>query len=221
MHGLGETLASWPLFVQARAIWLDGGWAMIALAINAFVLFAIGFNMWIDLRGRRFRRVSEKVWRGWISDPSRRKGSLGELITFLMSATSLKEMRVRYDELRSSEVAPYSRDLKFMRRAVSTAPLLGLLGTVTGMLATFNALALGAASDKTMEMIAGGISEALITTETGLVIALPGLFFQYHLARERDHYETFIAHVHTACTQYFHRSTASREPLAQGAEVRP
>jgi biopolymer transport protein ExbB len=106
-----------------------------------------------------------------------------------------------------------------MRRAVGTAPLLGLLGTVTGMLATFSALALGAGSDKTMELIAGGISEALITTETGLVIALPGLFFQYHLARERDRYEAFIAHLHTVCAQYFHRSTVARENLTQGAEA--
>jgi len=37
-----------------------------------------------------------------------------------------------------------------------------------------------------MDLVAGGISEALITTETGLVIALPGLFFQYHLSRERS-----------------------------------
>lgn len=191
------------LFQQAREIWLAGGWAMIALALNAFVLFALGANLWISLKARRFRKVPEKRWREWIARPDKRRGNIGEQITFLMDAKDLHEMRVRYDELRSTEIAPYGRDLKFMRRAVSTAPLLGLLGTVTGMLATFSALASGASSDKTMEMIAAGISEALITTETGLVIALPGLFFQFYLARERDLYEAFLAHLNTACTQYF------------------
>ncbi|HXV76729.1 MAG TPA: MotA/TolQ/ExbB proton channel family protein, partial [Candidatus Polarisedimenticolaceae bacterium] len=124
---------------------------------------------------------------------------------FAMGATDLKEVAVRFAELDSTELAPFDRDLRFMRRAVSTAPLFGLLGTVTGMLATFAALATGSGGDKTMDLIAGGISEALITTETGLVIALPGLFFQFHLTRMRDRYEAFLAHLETVCTQRFYR----------------
>ena len=203
MEQLIAKLLEFGLFEQAQEIWLAGGWAMIALAVNAFVLFALGANMWVDLKRRRFRKVPPKVWREWIAKPFKREGNIGEQITFLMSANNLQEMRVRYDELRTTEIAPYGRDLKFMKRAVSTAPLIGLLGTVTGMLATFQALASGASSDKTMEMIASGISEALITTETGLVVALPGLFFQFYLARERDLYEAFLAKLNTACTQYF------------------
>jgi hypothetical protein len=53
----------------------------------------------------------------------------------------------------------------------AVAPLLGLLGTVTGMIATFDVLAVfGTGNAKAM---AGGISEALITTQTGLLVALP------------------------------------------------
>ena len=73
-----------------------------------------------------------------------------------------------------------------MKICVSAAPLMGLLGTVTGMLATFAALASGSGGDKTMSLVAEGISEALITTETGLVIALPGLFLQYQLTRKLE-----------------------------------
>ena len=46
-----------PLLVQAREIWLSGGWAMIALAVNAFIIFAIGINVWLRLKGTRFRSV--------------------------------------------------------------------------------------------------------------------------------------------------------------------
>lgn len=61
------------------------------------------------------------------------------------------------------------------------APLLGLLGTVTGMIATFDVLAVfGTGNAKAM---AGGISEALITTQTGLLVAIPGLYMKGFLDR--------------------------------------
>ena len=62
-----------------------------------------------------------------------------------------------------------------MKICVSAAPLVGLLGTVTGMLTTFGALSLGSGGEKTMAMIAGGISEALFSTQMGLAVAIPGL----------------------------------------------
>ena len=92
-----------------------------------------------------------------------------------------------------------------MRICVSAAPLVGLLGTVMGMLDTFGALAVGTGGDKTMGLVAAGISEALITTETGLVIALPGLFFQYQLQRGHDRYKAFLAHLETVCNQALNR----------------
>ncbi len=65
-----------------------------------------------------------------------------------------------------------------------------------------------------MDMIASGISEALITTETGLVIALPGLFFQYHLSRERDRYDAFLSHLETVCTQYLYKNMKKKASKA-------
>jgi biopolymer transport protein ExbB len=204
-------------FAEALDIWSSGGWAMIALAVNAFILFAIGANLWVHFRGRGFRRVPESTWRRWMTRPEERRGTLGEIIGFVMGARDLRDMNVRFNELHASQVAPYARDLRFMRRAVSTAPLLGLLGTVTGMLSTFQGLASGAGGQKTMDLVAGGISEALVTTETGLIIALPGLFFQYHLSRERDRYEAFLSHLETVCAQAFYRMTGGRKAPAQVA----
>jgi biopolymer transport protein ExbB len=202
MQGLVDILRQNRLMGQALDIWLAGGWAMIALAINGLILFGIGVHVWLRLKGKRFTSVPERSWRSWIAEGSQRRGAIGQLMDFAMGAKDLEDMRVRFTELNSTELSPVTRDLKFMRRAVSTAPLLGLLGTVTGMLATFHALAVGSGGDKTMDMIAGGISEALITTETGLVIALPGLFLQFHLTRQRERYAAFLAHLETACSQY-------------------
>ncbi len=205
------------VFVEALSIWRSGGWAMIALAVNALILFAIGANLWLDLRIRGMRKIPETKWRRWIVEPGERRGRLGELLEFVMNAESLKDLGVRFGELRATEIAPMARDLRFMKRCVGTAPLLGLLGTVTGMLATFQALATGSGGDKTMDLVAGGISEALITTETGLLIALPGLLFQYHLSRERDHHEAFLAHLETACAQVYFKLTRGERATAPNA----
>jgi biopolymer transport protein ExbB len=207
------------LFEEALEIWWAGGWAMIALAANCFLLFALGINLWFKFKARDYRRVADRKWRKWIGDPSSRRGPVGELIDFVMGAEDLEDLNVRFDELHATRIAPFNRDLRFMKRAVSTAPLLGLLGTVTGMLATFQALASGAGGQKTMDMVAGGISEALITTETGLVIALPGLIFQYHLARDRDRYQAFLARVQTVCIQ--HLCLAGRLGTSVGEPLEP
>lgn len=64
------------------------------------------------------------------------------------------------------------------------APLLGLLGTVGGMITTFEAISrFGAANARAM---AGGISEALITTQAGLIVAVPGLLMGHFIRRRTD-----------------------------------
>ena len=193
------------LWQQAVSIWLSGGWGMIALATNALIMAALGMNVLFRLREKQYQSVPEKTWRHWINHPQERKGKIGDLLDFVTGTDSLKQSSIFFEELRSTEIAPFERDLRVMKICVAAAPLLGLLGTVTGMLATFGALATGAGGEKTMGMIAEGISEALITTETGLVVALPGLFFQYHLSRKLESYRIFLTHLETICTQKLYK----------------
>jgi biopolymer transport protein ExbB len=190
---------------EALAIWIAGGWSMPAIAIVALVLFSLGMHVHLRLYEKGFLSVPEKTWRRWIDRPGERKGPIGDLLNFVTGGNSLKDVAVFFQELRMTEIAPFERDLRVMKICVGAAPLLGLLGTVTGMLATFGALASGSGGEKTMALVAEGISEALITTETGLVIALPGLFFQYRLARQHERYKTFLAHLETVCTQQLYR----------------
>ena len=63
----------------------------------------------------------------------------------------------------------------------ATSPLLGLLGTVSGMITTFNLITLFGSGDP--KPLAGGISEALITTLFGLVVAIPALILHAFLSR--------------------------------------
>lgn len=198
--------------IEALNIWFAGGWAMIAIAAISLIMFGLGVHVLLDLSGRGFSSVREKTWRRWIHRPEERKGPIGDLIDGVLSADSVKSAAAFFDEMRQSEVAPFEKDLKVMKVCVSAAPLLGLLGTVTGMLTTFSALASGSGGEKTMQMVARGISEALVTTETGLVIALPGLFFHHQLSRKLGCYKAFLAHLESACLQALHRNLSARDP---------
>lgn len=89
------------------------------------------------------------------------------------------------------------RQVRFIKGSIKSiavlsgiAPLLGLLGTVTGMITTFMVIATSGTGDA--RALASGISEALITTQTGLVIAVPGLFLANFLLRRSNNLEDRI-----------------------------
>ena len=73
-----QILASFgELWSQAVDIWLDGGWAMIAIAVIAFVMFSVGFTAYMKLRRKGFMSTPERVWRRWIDHPLERRGKIG------------------------------------------------------------------------------------------------------------------------------------------------
>jgi biopolymer transport protein ExbB len=74
------------------------------------------------------------------------------------------------------------RFLPFIAVTAATAPLLGLLGTVTGMIKTFQLITIFGTGDA--KSLSTGISEALITTEFGLIVAIPSLIFHALLSRK-------------------------------------
>src|SRR5690606_40778867 len=78
----------------------------------------------------------------------------------------------------SSDVC--SSDL-FIAIAAAAAPLMGLLGTVTGMIKTFNLITVFGTGDA--KSLSSGISEALVTTELGLIVAIPCLILHGLLSR--------------------------------------
>lgn len=208
------------LWEEAITIWLSGGWAMVAIAAIALAMFGLGMHIHLQLHEKPFTSVPEKTWRRWIDHPEKRRGKIGGLLDFATGAETLEQTTRFFHQLQATEAAPFERDLRVMKVCVSAAPLVGLLGTVTGMLSTFGALATGAGGDETMALVAAGISEALITTETGLLIALPGLFFQYRLKRRFEAYKAFLAHLESVCTQSaYRRIRQSRQLQAQRAAL--
>lgn len=88
------------------------------------------------------------------------------------SNTETLELKLHEAVLR--EIPPLEKWINFIKITAMVAPLLGLLGTVTGMILTFQALTIFGTSDP--QAMAGGISSALVTTVLGLCVAIPMLF---------------------------------------------
>lgn len=83
-------------------------------------------------------------------------------------------LQLKLDEAVLAEMPALERGNGVIKLLAATSPLLGLLGTVTGMILTFQAISLFGTGDP--KLMAGGISQALVTTVLGLVVAIPLLF---------------------------------------------
>ncbi|MDX9786954.1 MAG: MotA/TolQ/ExbB proton channel family protein [Desulfobacterales bacterium] len=165
-----------------------GGMVMLPLALVSLV-------MWLLIADRAlfFARLHRKtmsaaearahVRENRMPDPHRFRGVVSLLVAEFLSRRSENHDLDRF--ILDEAVLKVSRSLNdylaVLGVLASIAPLLGLLGTVTGMIATFDVLAVfGTGNAKAM---AGGISEALITTQTGLLVAIPGLYMKGFLER--------------------------------------
>jgi len=85
--------------------------------------------------------------------------------------SDIETMELKMDEAILRETAPLESGLSFIKVIYVIAPLLGLLGTVVGMIATFQMITMAGTGDP--KSMAGGISQALVTTVLGLVVAIP------------------------------------------------
>jgi len=93
--------------------------------------------------------------------------------------TDIETLELKLDEAILRESAPLESGLAFIKVLYVVAPLLGLLGTVVGMIATFQMITLFGTGDP--RMMAGGISTALVTTVLGLCVAIPLTLFHSFL----------------------------------------
>jgi len=97
-----------------------------------------------------------------------------------------EELMITVDDATRNYV---TRFISVMNTVAAIAPLIGLLGTITGMILAFNSIATSGTGDP--KVVAGGISQALITTAAGLIIAIPAtIFYQYLTHRANAAYSS-------------------------------
>ena len=116
------------------------------------------------------------------------------------------------------QLSRLKRGLKPLQSVVTVAPLLGLMGTVYGMIASFQSL--GATGDK-VEILSKGIYEALVTTAAGLTIAIPFLFIYQWLNHRVDEIGENLNRQAEAFLGKFHPSGGGGIELEQGAQAGP
>lgn len=124
---------------------------------KAFVLYSTGGRMRKQLKTETANKVNP----------------LGRVMAIYTdnTETDIETLELKLDEAILRECAPLETGLSFIKVLYVVAPLLGLLGTVVGMIATFQMITLFGTGDP--RMMAGGISTALVTTVLGLVVAIP------------------------------------------------
>lgn len=171
-----------------------GGWVMPPLVLALLVLwFAIGY------RFAALKRGSDRDVRNLIRryDKGKPPSGDGVLVRALRKGIALRgrqldDLRPYLDDAFFEEQKEIRRFNRLIMTLVTAAPLLGLLGTVIGMIETFDSL-----GDMSLFSqsggIAGGISQALITTQMGLAVAIPGLIVNGVLSRRQKDIEIELA----------------------------
>jgi len=200
-----------PYLDQAAEIILSGGWVMIPLFILGFISFYVAARLWLYFLKGRFAKTSIAQCQDWISNPSKGKGQVGEIIRYSQEGvesvdtmeTALEDVQRRFAEVHTAEIPRLNQNITMLTIFVNTAPLMGLLGTVLGMLTTFYGISLGGA-EKTTSIVASGIHEALVTTQMGLCLAIPGYFVVYFLKQKVIDFEGFLVRLESITLQALH-----------------
>ena len=118
-----------------------------------------------------------------LSHASKLEGAGGDLLVSAVENHNIKSTNLEeilFEKILSTQPT-LERFLPFMALTAAAAPLLGLLGTVTGMIKTFTLITIFGTGDA--KSLSSGISEALVTTELGLVVAIPSLILHGLLSR--------------------------------------
>lgn len=175
---------------------LAGGWLMLPILLCSVVALAIAVERYLALKANKVapRGLLGDVW-GWIKNNQldaeklrqlKQSSPLGVLLaTGLGNARQGRDiMKESIEESASHVVHGLERYLNTLGTIAVISPLIGLLGTVIGMIDVFNQIMLQGGGNPAV--LAGGISKALITTAAGLIVAIPALFLHRHYTRRVD-----------------------------------
>ena len=174
-----------------------GGVVMIPILMVSGVMWLLIINRVLFLRRLYVKNISRSEAGRLVKNnqmPDEKfKGANSMVVREFLSARSHDRDLDDYilDETVIRLTSAMDDHLAAIRILAGVAPLLGLLGTVTGMMSTFDVITVfGTGNARAM---AGGISVALITTQTGLMVSIPGLYMSGWLARRANNLKYRIA----------------------------
>ncbi len=165
---------------QAIQLLQSGGSVMIPLfAVSVFIYWQAFQLLGFVFRGQKSLLRAAGIFANGISDDA--AFDANDLLAYAMQKPLNQVIvRARFDEIRLAYLSVIDRRLRLLQTLTTAAPLIGLLGTVVGILMTFDGLA-----GQGMQYISLGVSKALVTTQCGLIVALPALFFAMMIQRRK------------------------------------
>jgi biopolymer transport protein ExbB len=175
---------------------IAGGWLMVPIILCSVLALAIVIERFWALREPKVvpGKLVGQVW-GWCKhraltheqfEALRNDSPLGRVLAagLLNMQYSREVMKESLEEAGRQAVQELERYLNTLGTIASISPLLGLLGTVFGMIKVFTAITVQGTGNP--GVLAGGISEALITTAAGLTVAIPALMFYRYFRGKVD-----------------------------------
>lgn len=175
---------------------IAGGWLMLPIILCSIAVLGIAVERYWTLNPARIapRHLLAQVW-GWIKSNQldgakirelKQSSELGKILAAgLSNSRSGREvMKDSIEEAASQVIHDMERYLGAMGTIAAVTPLLGLLGTVVGMIKVFTDIMLEGTGNA--GILAGGISEALITTAAGLSVAIPAMVLHRYFQRRVD-----------------------------------
>ena len=215
--------------MQIFSLITKGGYVMYPIILCSIISLAIFLERWYVLRHSRERvdrylrsvkrAVAQRDWESVVDISKKNQSPPSRIILagvrkYFQGLTG--EAREAMEDVAMQELPVYEKRLSTLSVVASISPLLGLLGTVTGMIRTFDVISVVGVG-KPAEM-AGGISEALITTAAGLIVAIPTVLAHHYLSNLAD---KIISDIDRACTEVveaLEESANSHNTLPLGSE---
>ena len=176
----------------------NGGWLMLPIMLCSIGAMGIVAERFWSLQRKKILppTLLSQIWRlekdHNLNEQSLRRIKTSSPLGAVLAAGLLNRhhgremMKVSIEEAGRQVVHELERFLNSLGTIASITPLLGLLGTVVGMIKVFSAIMLHGVGDP--GILAGGISEALLTTAAGLTVAIPSLIFHRYFERLVDEY---------------------------------
>ncbi len=175
---------------------IAGGWLMLPIILSSVVMIAIAIERYWSLRPSKVvpPTLLGQVWH-WLKQNQltkenihelRGSSALGSILAAGISNSGhgREVMKDSIEEAAAQVVHGLEKHLVPLGTIAAVTPLLGLLGTVIGMIKVFTAIMIEGTGNA--GVLAGGISEALITTAAGLSVAIPALIIHKYFERRVD-----------------------------------
>lgn len=191
-----------PGFLQRTlsALWnffYVGGWFMLPIIICSFIALIAVILKWIELRranviSPELERSLESLTVATLPFATERirtdESTLGEICrqAILVEHDSREDAERSTESLAREKVFRLERGIPALEMVFTIAPLLGLIGTVSGLVTIFGTFGTKATGPQQAAFIAKGISEALNCTIAGLAVAVPSYMFSSHFARKLE-----------------------------------